>query len=148
MAECYFQVGSVDPANYAEALKLYTNIVKSAVADIATRQQAQVGIGHVLSAQAAELTRAGGASAETTNLLNAALAAYQSVIYPDENAESADPFWVKQAMLSAAEICKSQGEWKRAYNLYVRLADKIPPLRAALEKETEAARKQMELQQQ
>jgi TolA-binding protein len=147
MAECYFQLGSADPANYAKALELYTNITKSATADISTRQQAEVGIGHVLGVQAG-LARANGASTEATNLLNAALSAYQGVIYPDENEEPADPFWVKEAMMSAATICKARGDWERAYKLYVRLADKIPPLRAALEKDIEAARKQMELQQQ
>jgi tetratricopeptide (TPR) repeat protein len=147
MAECYFQLGSADSANYAKALELYTNITKSALADLSTRQQAQVGIGHVLGVQAG-LARASGASAESTNLLNAALSAYQSVIYPDENEEPADPFWVKEAMMSAAAICKTRGDWERAYKLYVRLADKIPILRAALEKDIEAARKQMELRQQ
>ncbi len=147
MAECFFQLGSADPANYARALELYTNITKSATADISTRQQAEVGIGHVLGVQAG-LARARGAPDEATNLLNAALSAYQSVIYPDENREPADPFWVKEAMMSAAAICKTRGDWERAYKLYVRLADKIPPLRPSLEKDIEAARKQMELQQQ
>ncbi|HEY0551694.1 MAG TPA: tetratricopeptide repeat protein [Verrucomicrobiae bacterium] len=148
MAECYFQLGNADPANYAKALELYTNITKSATADISTRQQARVGIGHVLAVQAGLARVNGSATEATTNLLNAALSAYQSVIYPDENEELADPFWVKEAMMSAATICKTRGDWERAYKLYVRLADKIPPLRAALEKDIEAARKQMELQQQ
>ncbi len=145
MAECYFQLGSIDPANYAKSLELYTNILKAAAADVPTQQQAQVGIGHVLRAQS-ELARAAGATAEATNLLNGALTAYLSIIYPEEDGEAAVPFWVKEAMLNAAAICKSQGEWERAYKLYLRLAEKIPPLRAALEKDIDAARTQMESQ--
>ena len=147
MAECYFQLGGVDSANYAKALELYTNITKSSAADVATLQQAYVGIGHVLRARAAELARTSGASSESTNLLNAALGAYLNITYPEADEASADPFWVKEAMLSAIAICKSRGEWERAYKLYLRLAEKVPPLRTALEKDIDVARKQMEQQQ-
>jgi TolA-binding protein len=146
MAECYFQLGRADPANYNKALEFYGNITNTTTADTATRQQAEVGMGKVFSAQA-DLARIAGATAEATNLLNAALTNYLNVIYPSHEGEAPDPFWVREAMWNAADICKKQGQWERVYNLYLGLADKIPPLRAALKKEIEEARKQMESQQ-
>ncbi len=148
VANCYLQLGSADPAKYVMALENYANITNaSSAADTATRQQAEVGIGHALRRQS-ELARKDGRSAEADVLLEAALVNYLNVAYPDRDGEAPDPFWVKEAMWNAAEVSELQNQWESALRLYQRLGEKIPALAPGLKPKIDAARKKIELQKQ
>lgn len=143
MANCSFQLGSADPVNYADALDYYAKVTNSPAADGSTRQQAQVGIGNVQRSQAALLREKGSAS-EAAALLNAALTNYLDVVFSDRDGETPDPLWLKEATLSAADICETQGEWDRAVNLCRRLAERLPALRTAMDKRIESIKRRME----
>jgi tetratricopeptide (TPR) repeat protein len=145
MANCYFQLGTRDEANYAEALENYGKATNSPVADSSTRQQALVGIGHVMLAQS-KVAKSKGLASEATALLNAALTNYLEVIYPTREGEAVDPLWLKEATFSAGIICESQGEWERALNLFVRLAERIPSLKEAAAKRIESIQRQLQQQ--
>ena len=142
MANCYFQLGTRNEANYAEALENYGKVVSSPVADLSTRRQAQVGLGHVLVEQS-RLAKSKGLTSESTALLNAALTNYLEVIYPAREGEAPDPIWLKEATFSAAAISEAQGEWARALNLFVRLAERVPSLKEAAAKRIELIQKQL-----
>lgn len=143
VALCHFQLGPVDPMNYADALDFYGRALASPKADASTRQMAQVGIGHVYRAQALLATNS---TAEVTALRHAALTNYLEVIFPTRESEEPDPFWLKEATFSAAEICQAQGEWEKALNLFTRLAERVPSLKEAAAKKIESIQKQLKEQ--
>ncbi len=145
MALCHFQLGTADSMNYADALDFYGRALVAPNADAATRQQAQVGIGHVYRAQAL-LARDRSLAAEAGALSQAALTNYLEVIFPTRAGEEPDPFWLKEATFSAAAICESQGEWEQALNLFTRLAERIPSLKEAAAKRIDSIQKQMQQQ--
>jgi tetratricopeptide (TPR) repeat protein len=143
VALCYFQLGTADPANYADALDYYGKVLASPKADSTTRQQAQIGIGHVYRAEAL-LARVKGSPVEATALFQAALTNYLEVVYPTRAGELPDPFWLKEATFHAADVCQLLGEWERARNLFVRLGERIPSLREATAKRIELIEAQLQ----
>jgi len=145
MADCYFQAGASDPANYAEALKNYGKVTNSPIAELSTRLGAMVGIGHV-QRQRARLARDRGATAEADDLVKAARDNYLSVVYGSYDGEQPDPFWIKEAAIKAAEIEESQNRWEQALNLYKKIRDQVPALKAVLERKILKAQEQAELQ--
>ena len=48
-------------------------------------------------------------------------------------AGEADPFWVKEAAVSAARLAEDLHQWEVASRLYERLLDLLPPLRKTWE---------------
>ena len=140
VALCHFQLGTADPMNYADALDFYGRALAAPKADTATRQQAQVGLGHVYRAQALLATNS---AAEVATLRQAALTNYLEVIFPTRAGEEPDPFWLKEATFSAADLCQAQGEWEKALNLFTRLAERVPSLKEAAAKRIELIQKQM-----
>jgi tetratricopeptide (TPR) repeat protein len=127
MADCYFQLGTNDPANYLNALENYGKVTNSPRAELSTRLAAMVGIGNV-QRQQARLAKEKGAALEANSLLSAALDNYLSVAYGTFEAEQPDPFWIKEAALKAADIDESQNKWDRALNVYRHLIDVVPGL--------------------
>ena len=143
VALCHFQLGTVDPMNYAVALDFYGRALASPKADAATRQQALVGIGHVYGKQALLVTNS---TTEVAALRHAALTNYLEVIFPTREGEEPDPFWLKEATFSAADICQAQGEWEKALSLFTRLAERIPSLKEAAAKRIDSIQKQLQQQ--
>lgn len=145
MANCHFQLGGADPANYAPALALYEKVTNAPTADRPTRSQAEIGIGNVQWKQA-KLAQKAGLTAEASSLLEAALKSYLRVVYADLADDPPDPLWVKEAALNAAEITEAQNKWDSAYKLYLRLGEMLPQLRPSLEKKMANAQEQAALQ--
>jgi tetratricopeptide (TPR) repeat protein len=145
MANCYFQRGSTEPTNYDAALSCYGKVTNAPSADLSARIQAQVGIGNVLYKQA-KLERDNGAPAKAAALLFAALNNYLKVLYANYDEEKPDPIWLKEAALNAAEIAELRNEWESALNVYLRISDMLPPLRASLERKIANAQEKAALQ--
>lgn len=139
IADCHFQLGRQDPRRYTNALENYQKVVAAPLADVAARSQAVVGQGNVWKAQA----QLAGTAAPA--LWQGALDQYLNVVYGSNlrEGEKPDPFWVKEAALAAAKIAESQKKWERAIDLYRRLQQLVPPLRAGLEKRIDFAREQL-----
>ncbi len=151
MANCYFQMagaeqGEASTEYFAKALEFYGKVTNAPAVDVSTRQMAEVGLGHVLEQQARLRQRAGETN-EAAVFLNAASDHYLNVVYAGRNGETPDPLWVKEAALSAAALEEARGQWKRALELYQRLREMLPALRASpmLERKVKAAREQLEL---
>jgi TolA-binding protein len=145
MAMCHFQLGSVDAANYADAMELYQKITNASTADLSTREQAQVGMGHVFRRQS-ELAHEAGQIDRATALLDSAVVNYTNVLYTEPDGETPDQVWIKEAAINAAAILESQRKWDRALNVYLRLSEKLPALREQLARKIANARDQWQKQ--
>lgn len=144
MGNCNFQLAGADPAKpaparYEQALALYQKAAKAPFADVSTRCQAEVGTGRVLRQQA-RIALEEGRKADADGLIDTALNSFLAVVYSDREGETPDQLWVKEAGLDAAAILEEQGKWTPAQNLYLRLGEKIPPLKPTMEKRIEAAK--------
>jgi len=152
MGDCYLQRAAAEPKLeaklYEEAVTAYSHVIRSDLADIAARSQAEVGLGHVRAALARSLGKqAGEASpsdrerlmAEQDRLLSEALRHYQNVALGKNlrASEEANPFWIKEAALAAARLSEDLQRWDVAANLYRGLIDSIPALRKAWEAKLE-----------
>ncbi|MBU6399424.1 MAG: tetratricopeptide repeat protein [Verrucomicrobia bacterium] len=123
-ADCYLQL-----SDYDRAAEFYTEAMRSSLADVATRSQAEVGLGLVAEKQAP-----GRPAAEQSQLLGRALDHYLNVLYGTNlrDGEKADPYWLGQAGLAAGRLLERQEKWDLAAKVYARLLD-LPPLRRAAE---------------
>jgi len=123
-------------ANYESATNAYGQAVSSPFAKIAARSQAQIGWGIALEKKAALMT-----GNDQTNLLQLALNNYLDVLYGKylRAGETPDAFWTKKAALQAAALAETLGEWPQAVNVYQRLEELLPQLKASLEKKIAAA---------
>ena len=122
VGDCYLQWAS--DSNDAEALNrlnvaasAFSNALESAQADVSTRTQALIGLGRV---------------AERKGDTKLALEYYLKPVF-EPAAFGFDPFWVKEAGISAARLCERTGRWDEAVRLYTKLIDLLPALRGRLE---------------
>ena len=110
---------------FVAAEEAYARVVGLSTADIACRNQAEVGLGKIL---------------ERRGELIPALVRYRKVL----DAEDSDPFWVKEAGLSAARILEAREEWDSASKVYERIGRILPALSPVLEKKIASARAHLE----
>lgn len=130
MGDSYLQRASAEPAFYQSAATAYTNAMKSELADVATRSQAEVGL-----AQLQEKFAETASAAERPDLLNQALGRYLNVVEGKNlrEGETAAPFWVKKAAVAAARLAEELQQYEVARNLYQRLSTMVPALRQTWE---------------
>lgn len=133
IGECHFQLASQDPKRYDTAAEAFRKVIDSP-ADISIRSQARWKLGVVLEKQAALKP-----VTDRLALESEALDCYLGVVYPKDlrPGEQPDPYWVKRAGLSAAELAEAQKKWDVAIGLYQRLLTELPPLRGRFEKKIE-----------
>jgi outer membrane protein assembly factor BamD (BamD/ComL family) len=133
IGECHFQLASVDPKRYESALNAFRRVLESP-ADASLRSQAEWKLGVVLEKQAQPKP-----AAERAALEDLALDYYLRVVYGKNlrPGEQPDPYWVKRAGLSAAELAETRKKWDVAIGLTRRLMTEIPTLRPRLEKKLE-----------
>lgn len=140
IGDCHLQLGVQDAKRYEGAQAAYQAVIAmpSVVADVASRSQAEVGLGTVLERVAEKK-----AATEQGPLVAAALERYLNVVYGKNlrEGERPDPFWIKEAGLTAARVLEARGQWNETINLYRRLQDLVPSLRPMLEKKIEGARR-------
>ncbi len=134
MAKCYKQLGSAGVSN---AIFFLSQVVTSAVAGVSARSEAQVGLAVVLLEMAQREAREAQAS-----LLRQALTNQLHVVYGNNlrEGETHDLFWVRNAGLEAGAVLERLGEWEQAENVYARLQELLPVLRARFQKKIDQAR--------
>jgi TolA-binding protein len=131
IGDCYFALGSEDPAQYEVASNAYVRVMESGVADAATRSLAEIRLGKTL-----ENISLKKAPDEQKVLRNMALTHFTNVIYGNNlrDHEQSDPVSVKDAGLEAAKLAEDLGQWAQARQIYQRLLKSMPPLQSYLEK--------------
>jgi outer membrane protein assembly factor BamD (BamD/ComL family) len=130
IGECHFQLASADPKRYDSALNALRHVLESP-AEASVRSQAEWKLGVVVERQA-QLKP----PPERAALEDLALDHYLRVVYGKNlrAGEQPDPYWVKRAGLSAAELAETRKKWDVALGLIRRLMTDIPTLRPRLEK--------------
>jgi TolA-binding protein len=150
MADFSFQIGGLlstnkDPEGsiqaYRQAYENYSKVTNSPLADINAIALAEIGMGNVRRREAAS------ADADGAVLNGEALKHYLNVVYVP-NDEHPDPALVREAAMKAAQLSEEQKEWGRAVELYRRVGEMMPVLRAAMDRRAAMAREQQALQKQ
>ncbi|MGE3310130.1 MAG: tetratricopeptide repeat protein [Limisphaerales bacterium] len=134
LANCHLQRAELDPsqatAAYAEAARLYLEILKTTSADIATRSQAEVGLALVREKQAPK-TPAAKLDPLHKEALDRLLNVFQGGnLRPGENAS---PFWLNRAGVEAARLAESLGLREQSAAVYETLARTFPTSAAAFQ---------------
>lgn len=122
--DCEFTLANEDKSRYADALSDYRAVLDSPTADRDLKWQAEFKIGRCLEKQ--------GKIAE-------ALERYLAVVYTflaeRQKGQHGDPLWFTRAAFNAAEIQEKTGDWRKAVQLYQRVADAgVPASSEALQR--------------
>lgn len=138
IGDCYLQLAATDTNQYANASQSYSLVLKSPLADWATRCQAQVGLAIVCEKLAASRP-----DPEKSALMQAALDHYLSVLYEKTRRtnEPRSAFWLEKAGLEAARLVEKPEQPSDAVRIYTRLEEVLPALRTVWERRREAALK-------
>lgn len=144
IANCYFQLAGIDTnraaAHLAAATNEYSKVMASAVADVATRSQAELGLANALEKQA-ELE-----PGEMPRLLEAALNHCLDIVYGRQlrvdKGETADPFWVKRAGLRAGALAERLQWIPQAIGIYEQLQAQIPQMQSELANKVEVLKRE------
>jgi TolA-binding protein len=127
IGDCYlaWALNKNDSVAFGEAITNYSAATAMPQASLETRSQAEVGIGHCYEAE---------------GKLDLALEHYTKII-PDfsDDPTHFSAFWAKEAAVHAAEVCETQQQWDRAVNIYSRVRNLFPAMRATLDKKIATA---------
>ncbi|RME95361.1 MAG: hypothetical protein D6766_03490 [Verrucomicrobia bacterium] len=136
IGDCNLQLAAADPRRYQAAADAYRQVISS-TAPVGLRSMAEVGLGIVFERQAATLPEAMRAE-----FYDQALDHYLQVFYAKNlrEGELPEPYWIKQAGLSALELAERLGRTDLAIGLCQRLIQELPPLRSRLEQRLAALR--------
>jgi TolA-binding protein len=139
VGSCYLQLGASDPRQYELAMQAFSKVLMAPLADVATRSEAEVGLGLAL-----EKSGAAGPEQGRATLVQRALDHYLNVVYGTNlrTGEQASPFWVKRAGLEACRVAESLQAWEQLAKLCDTLSESLPPLRTLLEKKKARALEQ------
>ena len=138
IANCHFQLAAQDTNRYEMATNQYWLVINSRLADVATRSQAEVGLGEVL-------VRMSELRTNRTELLNAALTHFLSVVYGRRLAkgEDPDPFWLQKAALAAGGLAADRlQQFDEAERLYREMKKMFPSLSTTWDKRLESLAQQ------
>ncbi|MFO1501435.1 MAG: tetratricopeptide repeat protein [Verrucomicrobiota bacterium] len=130
IANCHFQLAAQNTNRFEMATNQYWQVILSPLADVATRSQAEVGLGEVLVKMAEQRSN-------RIALLEAALKHYLDVVYgrhlrPDEHP---DPFWISRAALAAGSLAVERLQrYDEAERFYREMFQLLPSLRSTWEK--------------
>lgn len=121
-ARCWRQL----PGGASNALTAFSQVATSAVASVAARSEALVGLAGVYADLAQTAT-----GEEQRGLLREAVRQLRSVV-DEENLrnehEQRNAFWVRRAGSDAGALLEKLGDWTAAEKLYLRLQELLPPL--------------------
>ncbi len=136
-AQAMIETGNCDLQmnNFDAATNAYTLAMNSAYAGVATRSQAQIGLGIALEKKAALAS-----GSEAGDLLNLALDNYTDVLYNNNlrGDERPDPFWRKKAGLQAAPLVGMLNNAEAERKFYVSLKRLLPQLADSIDRKIAA----------
>lgn len=137
---CYLQLASTNAQYYyPKATNEFHQVINSAVADIATRSEAEYLLASALEKQAMEPAKT---EEERRNLLLDALNHSLNVIYGKglrpQQKEQADLYWVNRAGLSAGALAERLQLFGQARHIYEGLRDTLPSMRETWDKKLES----------
>jgi TolA-binding protein len=142
IGDCYQQLGAWGDTNaFALAINAYGRVMTATNADVATRSEAEYGIGQTLEKMAVVMPGLG-----RTNLMNQALTHYLQVFTGSnlQTGEVRDPFWEKIVGLAAARVeTEELGDWDGALRLYQTLRENLPPLSGFLDERMAMVRRHL-----
>ena len=123
MANCHFQLGTLNPANYDRAAELYRRAAQAPGAGVVTRVQAWIGLSEVLRKKS-ELRN----GAEATELLDRAIQGFEDVAFGRilEPGETVPPTALAEASRAAGELLERLGRTPQAIGLYENAARELP----------------------
>ncbi len=109
----------------------YQQVIDSPLADAATRSLSKIGLGVTLEKIAEQKSED-----EATASLKLALDQYLDVFYGNNLREGEEPDTssVRKAGLEAGRLAEALHDWTAATNVYRRLEQMVPSMRARLEK--------------
>jgi TolA-binding protein len=141
VGNCRLQLATEDDEQYDDALAAYTNVLASALADVAARSQAEVGMAICLEKKAALAPT----TAERSALLTVALAHYLNVTEGGNlrDGENADLFWVERAASGGGQLAEQLRRWEVAERLYLRFKESVPQFRDKYEARLQQLRRKM-----
>jgi TolA-binding protein len=139
IGDCYFQLAAQDPRQYDNATNAFWKAITAPGAEVKVRWQAEMGLAQVLE----RLVQSRPAP-ENSALLKAAFDHCYNIVSGKSlrDGESPDPFWLKEAGLTAARLAEEQKQWAVAANVYERLRSVLPSLAPLLERRMEKIREQ------
>jgi len=139
IGDCYLQLAAQDLKQYDNATNAYWQAMTSRGAEVKVRYQAEVGLAQTLEKMARLKQPPDGA------LLKDAFDHYYNLVRDKalREGEKADPFWFEKAGLAAGRLAEELNQWEVAVNIYSRLLQVLPQLRATLEKKIEKASEQL-----
>ncbi len=131
--DCYFQLGSLTnyQNSYVIASNAYASVLNSRMTNVPVKvfNQAEFGLALVL-----ERIAEGKTGAEREKLLEAALNHLLNIVYgQSSNGSGADPYYLKEAGKAAGRLAESLGNTEAAIQLYKRLSETAPSLKAMWE---------------
>ena len=121
---------------YPLAIQNYQQVITLPASDISLRSQAEVALGMVYERQAeiaATQSPESGKKVQSETLINQALTHYLNIVYLTNmrEGETPNPFWLEEAGIRAGVLFEARNDINAALRLYRRLADLLPPKKAA-----------------
>jgi tetratricopeptide (TPR) repeat protein len=139
IADCYFELGSKDPAQYSNASNGYRKVIDATAATGAARYEARFKMGDTIEKQAALAT-----GEEQTVLLKQALTQYVDAFYQGlHDSDKPSPLWTKKSGLAAGQLAEELQEWQTAIEIYQHLKILVPVLAQSCDKKIAKAREHL-----
>jgi hypothetical protein len=137
IANCHFQLAAQNTNRFDMATNQYWQVILSPLADVATRAQAEFGLGQVLEKMSEQRTN-------RTELLSSALTHYLDVVYGRrlQKGEDPDPFWTGKAAVAAAGLATERLQSSDQAEHLLEYMSKTMPSNPTWEKRLEALRQQ------
>jgi TolA-binding protein len=130
IGDCYFELGTKDPAKLNDATNAYLNVINAPAARGAAKNEARFNLAATIERQAALKT-----GDEQSDLLKEAMRQYVTVF----NEAQVDPdgpsaLWVKKSGVEAGRLAESLQEWKVAIKIYTELKGLLPGIAPMFDK--------------
>ncbi len=144
IGNCYLQQAALDGTLYEKAILAYSETIRSEMADVSVRSQAEIGIAKAYEKQSSKTN----VPEKSKEFMNLALDHYLNVLYGKnlKSGESPNPLWIKEAGLAAARVLENRGDWLQVTRIYERLGSLDPQSQAALSRRLSDARRKLSAQ--
>lgn len=143
IGNCYLQEAALDSSKYDQAVVAYSEAMRSELADVSVRSQAEIGLAKVFEKQSAKAS----APEMAKDWMDQALERYLNVLYGKNlrSGETPNPLWIKEAGLAAARVLENRGDWLQLTRIYERLGAMDPQSKSAFARKLADARRKLNL---